>query len=654
MLSHRILAACGLWIGVASIALAAPAAPKRAPGPKGGFSDLNHNGRLDPYENPRLTAEARARDLLARMTFAEKAGLMLHGTAPTIRNSAGIEDSYDLAKAEQMIRDGHVTSMITRLAAAPGKMAAENNRLQAIARQTRLGIPIMISSDPRHHFYSFAGMSSSTNGFSQWPETLGFAALRDPALVRRFADIARQEYRATGLQMALSPQADIATEPRWHRIPGTFGEDPDVAGRLVGAYVSGFQGSATGIGPHGVAAIVKHWTGYGAAREGYDSHNSYGRVSVVKADALSLHIKPFLPAFAAGVAGVMPTYSILAELETAGHPPATAGAGYDRWLLTDVLRGQYRFRGIILSDWGITNPCNSICQNGFPDGVRPNWEGISTGWGVESLTTPERFAKTIDAGVDQIGGSEDLPALLEAERLGLVSRARIDQSALRILILKFQLGLFDQPMVDPAHAARLVGNAAFLAIGRSAQARSVVLLKNDGGLLPARPCPVWLSGVDPAVARAHGFTPVDDIGKACFALIRAETPHQKLHPNFPFGQMMHEGDLDFKDGDATLEAIRRASLHVPTIVNITMDRPAILTNIAPLAKAMIVNFGQSDDALFDVLTGKVHPAGRLPFELPRSMEAVRAQRSDLPADSQYPLYPIGFGLSYSPVIHPRQ
>ena len=644
MFLRLIAMVAGVLLGSTAPVLAATESSK----PAKAFVDLNHNGRLDPYENRNLAAEVRAEDLLARMSLSEKAGLMLHGTAPTVRNDAGIEDRYDIAKAEQLIRDEHVTSMITRLTGRPEMIAIENNRLQAIARRTRLGIPITISSDPRHHFYSFAGMSSSTNGFSQWPETLGFAALRDLALVRRFADIARQEYRATGIQMALSPQADIATEPRWHRIPGTFGEDPDTAGKLAGAYVSGFQGSPTGIGPNGVAAIIKHWTGYGAARDGYDSHNSYGRYSVVKADALSLHIKSFLPAFAAGVAGVMPTYSILGELATAGHPPATAGAGYDRWLLTDLLRGQYRFGGIVLSDWGITNPCNSICQNGFPEGVRPNWENISTAWGVESLTTPERFAKAIDAGVDQIGGSEDLPALLEAERLGLVSRARIDESALRILVLKFRLGLFDEPMVDPARAARVVGNAAFLAVGRSAQARSVVLLKNEAGLLPIRPCPIWLRGIDPAVARAHGFTPVDDIGKACMALIRAETPYQRPHPNFPFGQMMHEGDLDFKEGDATLEAIRMTSQHVPTIVDIAMDRPAILTNVAPLAKAMIVNFGQSDDALFDVLTGKVRPAGKLPFELPRSMEAVRAQRSDLPADSENPLYPIGFGLPYRP------
>jgi beta-glucosidase len=644
-MSLRLIVTAGVvWLGGAALAIAAAELPQ----PAKVFVDLNQNGQLDPYEDRGLAAEARAKDLLARMSPSEKAGLLLHGTAPTIRNSAGVEDRYDIVKAEQLIRDGHVTSMITRLAARPEAIAAENNRLQAIARRTRLGIPITISSDPRHHFYSFAGMSSSTNGFSQWPETLGFAALRDPALVRRFADIARQEYRATGIHMALSPQADIATEPRWHRIPGTFGEDPDIAGRLVGAYVSGFQSSATGIGPNGVAAIVKHWTGYGAARDGYDSHNSYGRFSDIRADALSLHIKPFLPAFAAGAAGVMPTYSILAELHTPGHPPATAGAGYDRWLLTDLLRGQYRFGGIILSDWGITNPCNETCQKGFPEGVRPNWEGISTAWGVEALTTPERFAMAINAGVDQIGGSEDLPALLEAERRGLVSKARIDESALRMLTLKFRLGLFDEPMVDPARAARLVGNAAFLARGRSAQARSVVLLKNEAGLLPTRPCPVWLRGIDPAAARAHGFTPVDDISKACVALIRAETPFQRLHPNFPFGQMMHEGDLDFKEGDATLEAIRMASQHVPTIVDIAMDRPAILTNVAPLAKAVIVNFGQSDDALFEVLTGKEHPAGKLPFELPRSMEAVRAQRSDLPADSEDPLYPIGFGLSYRP------
>ena len=271
---------------VAAVSAHAQNAPRRQPAigsravpvlEQGGlrFRDLDRNGRLDPFEDWRLTPAARARVLVARMTLEEKAGAMMHGTARAggQMGGAGVGTGYDTAANRRLIADAKVNSMITRLGGAPTMLATESNALQEIAEGTRLGIPVTISTDPRHHFQYVLGASVTAGRFSQWPEPLGFAALADTALMRRFGDIARQEYRAVGIQMALSPQADLATEPRWSRINGTFGEDADLAGKLVRAYVEGFQHGRNGADTGGVLTVVKHWVGYGAAAEGFDSHS---------------------------------------------------------------------------------------------------------------------------------------------------------------------------------------------------------------------------------------------------------------------------------------------------------------------------------------------------------------------------------------------
>jgi beta-glucosidase len=332
------------------------------------FRDLNRNGQLDPYEDWRLTPAARARDLVSRMTLEEKAGTMMHGTARTggPKGGAGVGTAYDSASNRALIEGAKVNSMITRLGGDPATLAAQDNALQQLAEGTRLGIPLTISTDPRHHFQYVLGATVTAGKFSQWPEALGLAASGDAALVRRFGDIARQEYRAVGIQMALSPQADLSTEPRWARTPGTFGEDAALAGRMVRAYVEGFQHGANGVDSGGVATIVKHWVGYGAAKQGLDGHNHYGRFAEFTGNNLEYHIQPFVGAFQANVAGVMPTYDILEGAKWKGKPIEQVGAGFNRQLLTDILRGQYGFRGIVLTDWAITNDCNEKCINGAP------------------------------------------------------------------------------------------------------------------------------------------------------------------------------------------------------------------------------------------------------------------------------------------------
>ena len=619
------------------------------------FRDLNRNGRLDPYEDWRLSPDRRARDLVRRLTLEEKAGAMMHGTARTggSMGTAGVGARYDTAANRALIDGAKVTSLITRLGGEPGSLAAENNALQEIAERTRLAIPVTISTDPRNHFQYVLGASTTAGQFSQWPEPLGFAALGDPVVVRRFGDIARQEYRAVGIHMALSPQADLATEPRWSRISGTFGENADLAGALVRAYVEGFQHGAAGVDQLGVATVVKHWVGYGAAKDGFDSHSFYGRFATFPGGSLAYHVRPFLGAFAARVAGVMPTYSILEGAEWQGRPLEAVGAAFNHQLLSDLLRTRYGYRGLVVTDWAVTEDCAARCRDGAPAGERPSFADVGMPWGVEDLTMQERFVKAAQAGVDQFGGTERAELLVQAVRAGELPEARLDSSATRVLALKVALGLFENPYVDPAEAARSVGIESFRSAGLAAQRRSLVLLENVGNLLPLRrarrnaPLRVYLHGVAPQAAARAGWTAVPDPKDADVAIMRLGAPFEKLHPGYMFGTFMHEGSLAFRDGDPEYEAFKRISALVPTIVTVYLDRPAVLTPLRDGARAVIANFGVSDEALVDVLAGRARPEGELPLELPSSMEAVEAQRSDVPHDSARPLYVIGFGRRYS-------
>ena len=621
------------------------------------FKDLNKNGKLDLYEDWRQSPQVRIKDLVAQMTLEEKAGTMMHGTLRTggPMGSVGFGNGYDLEAIRKLMQDAKVNSFITRLQAPPRQMAEENNKLQELAEASRLGIPLTISTDPRHHFQYTAGISSDGAGFSQWPETLGFAAVGDAVLMERFGAIARQEYRAVGIHMALSPQADLATEPRWSRITGTFGEDAQLTKKMVQAYIIGFQNGATGLNKDSVITVVKHWVGYGAQPEGFDGHSAYGKTSVFPKNNFNYHIIPFTGAFAANVAGVMPTYPILKNVSLHGKPLEPVGAGFSKQLLTDELRGRYKFNGVIVSDWAITNDCTGPCVEGLPPGVQPTPQYIGMPWGVENLTRSERFVKGVSAGLDQIGGTEDSAILVDAVKAGKLSEARLAESATRIMLQKFQQGLFENPYADAAQVESIVGSAAFVKEAITAQSRALTLLENKNNTLPlsSKIKKLFLYQINPQAARERRFTVVEKPEDADLAIIRATAPFERLHPNYFFGSRMHEGDLGFHDGNPDYEAIKMASAKVPTVVTIYLDRPAILTNVKDKVAALIGNFGVSDAALFDALTGKISPQGKLPFELPSSMEEVKAQAEDTPYDTKSPLYKFGYGLSYERVIGRR-
>ncbi len=607
------------------------------------FKDLNRDGNLNAYEDWRLDVSERAADLVSRMTLDEKAGTLLHGSMSSFGS-----DSYDMSHAERLIVQNNIGSVITRLSSNAELLAGENNKLQALAETRRLGIPLTISTDPRNHFNHLAGASIAAGNFSKWPEALGFAAIGDAELVRQFGDVARQEYRAVGVVQALSPMADLATEPRWPRVVGTFGEDADLANELVGAYIQGFQHGSHGLGSDSVAAVVKHWVGYGAAKDGYDSHSYYGRFATFPGDNFEYHIKPFEDALSSQVSGVMPTYSILENLLYNGESLEQVGAGYNRFLLNDLLREKYGFKGVILSDWAITLDCSEICKRGEVDGQVQNFDHMSTAWGVIELSKEERYAKALYAGIDQFGGVEDSSALIGSVRTGLVAETRLDESVFRILLQKFELGIFENPFVDEKTAIEVVGNRSFNAQAEAAQARALVLLENKKEILPLATSAykLFLYGIDAEIAKAMGFTVVATPEEADLAVVRLDTPFEQSHQNYIFGRRHHEGNLAFEPGNPDYEVVIRASEHVPTIATVFLERPAIMTSIHNKLAALIGNFGVSDKVLLSVILGNAKPEGRLPIELPSSMAAVAAQYEDLPHDSDKPLYPFGFGLFY--------
>jgi beta-glucosidase len=595
------------------------------------YRDLNKNGRLDPYEDTRRPVEERVEDLLARMTLQEKAGLMFH-TMAMVNPDGSLDPPVEgvfLTPIAEMVSEGLMNHFNVLALPEPRVAAQWHNRLQKLAESTRLGIPVTISSDPRHAFSNNPLASFLAGHFSQWPEPIGLGATGDAALVQDFGDIARQEYLAVGIRVALHPMADLATEPRWARVNGTFGEDAELSARLTAAYIRGFQGAD--LGPRSVACMTKHFPGGGPQKDGEDAHFAYGREQVYPGDNFDYHLIPFEAAFAAGTAQIMPYYGMPVGLEI-----EPVGFGFNKDIITDLLRRRYGFDGVVCTDWGL------LVGHEFAGQVMG-----ARAWGVEGLSSAERAKKALDAGVDQFGGEACPELIVELVESGQVSEARIDVSVRRILRDKFRLGLFDNPYVDPEAAERIVGNADFQAAGALAQRKSIVLLKNApaelGLTLPLQGHPnIYIENVAAEVAAGYGQV-VDDVAAADYAILRLNAPFETRDGGF-LEQLFHAGSLAFPAQETA--RLLDVMAQVPTIVAIYLDRPAVIPDLTDKSAALLADFGASDGAVLDVIFGRFQPTGKLPFEMPASMEAVRKQKEDVPYDSVDVLFPFGHGLTY--------
>ena len=600
------------------------------------FRDLNANGRLDPYEDSRQPVQARVEDLLSQMTLAEKAGLMWHppigmGMDGSVLNRPSPEALF-VGSTLDLVVGKEIRHFNLFKIAEPVAHATWYNALQKMAEQDRLGIPVTISTDPRHAAGNFIAGGLLDSRFSKWPEPLGMAAIGDSLAMLEFARIASQEYRAVGMRTALHPMADLATEPRWARTNGTFGEDPALAAKMTAAYVLGFQGDS--LGPASVACMTKHWPGGGPQKDGEDAHFRYGKDQVYPGGQFELHMKVFEAAFDAGTAMIMPYYGV-----PNGQPGMEeVGFNFNRYVITDLLRQRYGFEGIVCTDWGV------LKDSGVPFVI----EVPAKNYGVEDLTLQGRILKAIEAGVDQFGGDqlpEEIVALVES---GQLSEARVDESARRLLRAKFQMGLFDNPYVEVAEVSRVVANAEFVAKGKAAQRRSMVLLKNDSlqagqPLLPlAAGKKIYVEGLD-AATLAGLANVVADPAEADLAILHLATPWDPRDSDF-IESMFHQGRLHFKPAER--DRLLAIMAQVPTVLVMKVDRPPVIPELAAASRGLLAHFGVEEDAVVDVVFGKAAPGGRLPVEFPSSPEALTQQKEDVPYDSPNPLFPFGAGLRY--------
>lgn len=693
------------------------------------FKDLNKNGELDAYEDWRLSADERAKDLASKLSLEDIGGLMLYSSHQSIPGSSrGFGSSTYNGKAfpesgaiasdlsdeqKTFLKDDHLRHVLITRVETPAIAAQWNNNAQSFAEGLDFGIPINTSSDPRHGTDSYAEFNAGAGGaISMWPGTLGIAAAFDPALMQEFGEIASIEYRALGIATALSPQIDLATEPRWSRFDGTMGEDPDLATDLARAYVDGFQSTDGGDwGFESVNAMVKHWPGGGPEEGGRDGHFGYGAYAVYPGKNLKDHTQPFtegafkLKGPTKMASAVMPYYTI-----STGEGEAVAN-GYNKYLITDVLRGEYGYDGVLCTDWMITKDVSAIDK----------FEGKP--WGVETLTEAERHYKAIDAGMDQFGGNNAMAPVVDAYKLGIAEhgeeymRKRFEMSAVRLLKNIFRVGLFENPYLDVTATEKIVGNPEYMQAGYEAQLKSIVLLKNQQKVLPLKekqkvyvpqryiaPSTNWWGMVSPEKMESpfnteiisNYFEVVDDPKQADFALVGIKSPDGGVgynqedlkkggngyvpislqydsytatdaretslaggSPLESFTNRTYKGKTVRANNTTDMKLVNDTKAKMgskPVIVVVHVSKPMIFSEIEKNASVILVHMGVQDQALMEMISGKAEPSALLPFQMPADMRTVELQFEDVPrdmkayVDSEGNTYDFAFGLNWKGTI----
>lgn len=630
------------------------------------FKDLNKNGRLDKYEDWRLSNEERSNDLVAKMSLEEKVGFMLISTSrlkndwsfEAPKNSEPITSDFN---EEDLIQDINMfthkplplpmmmaagtTKAVTKFhlrhfilrANVSARMTAEwANKLQALSESSALGIPSIIASNPRNHITKDAsiGLSVGKTAFSTWPGELGLSAMRDLKLTREFADIARQEWAAVGLRKGYMYMADLATEPRWQRIEGTFGEDAKWVAKMMKEVTLGFQGNK--LSPTSVALTTKHFPGGGAAEGGQDPHFDWGKREVFPGKMLKNNLIPFKAAIKAGTSSIMPYYSI-----PVGTEYEEIAYAYNKGVIQDLLRGKMGFNGIINSDTG-------------PIEMMP--------WGAEGLTIAERYKRTLEAGVNIYSGTADPSKLLEVAKSGEVDLKLIDNSVFRLLMEKFELGLFENPYVDEDAAEQIVGNAKFQEKADLAFRKSIVLLRNEQKTLPLKAkTKVYFE----SYLQKKGDENPSKVYKAKDTnydiefVNTAEEADVVLLWIAPGSKSLFDSDgsplfLSLSKNAVNVDYINQLTAKKPTILAINYTNPWVIDEIYNKnthnnIKGVIATFGTTPEALLDIVTNKFNPQGKMPFSTPISEDAAQNQLSDVPGYMEgkgYALFNNKEGLGY--------
>lgn len=695
------------------------------------FKDLARTGTLLPYEDWRLSPEERAEDLASRLSIEQIAGLMLYSMhqfvpSPPMESGSPFAGSYNgtsleesglpasaLSDQQKKFLDKDHVRHVLAVEFASAEIAAQwVNEMQAFAESQPFGLPVSISSDPRHGAGASAGQEYKSTGFtSLWPEGMGMGATFDPELCREYGRIVAKEYRALGITTALGPQIDLATEPRWMRLEDTFGVSPALVKDMGKAYCDGLQtteDSPDGWGKDSVAAMIKHWPGGGPCESGRDAHYLFGKYAVHPGGRLADHLHPFLEGGfkldgpTKKAAAVMPYYTVNWDLDE-DH----VGTNYNRHLVKDMLRDQYGYDGVVCTDWRVTMDPGPIMDSiGGPS------------YGVAHLTEAERHLRILENGVDQFGGNCEIAPVLEAYRLGCEKhgeaymRSRFESSARHLLTLTFRCGLFENPYLDPKISAEIVGCEEYKKTGFEAQLKSLVLLKNEK-VLPVRERKkvyipnrhidsrkgffrTWIPAMDLPGARREIVEKYFDWAQtpeeADFALVFMESPISEgftqeqgyrpitlqygpytadcarehsiaQDPSEEIVDRTYKGFSNLAYNHSDLEnvlAVRKAMPDKPVIAVIRMHNPCVLSELEGSADAILVEFGVQLEAILTMISGGAEPSGLLPVQLPANMETVEKHCEDVPfdlrpyMDSVGNTYDFGFGLNWTGIIQDRR
>ena len=604
------------------------------------FIDLNANGALDAYEDWRLDAEARAADLVGQMTLAEKVAQMQHPTF--LPREDGKMPSY----LSKWCTDMDIGMLLVRELNSVEAAATSMNTIQEYAESSRLGVPVLISMDSVHGL-------SYVSGATVTPQNLALAATRDTELVTKLAEVARNEHIAVGVRMTLSPEADIASEPRWGRVMETFGEDPDLVTEMVKAQIVAFQNGTDGLNNGSIAACIKHFPGAGPQMEGKDTSPI-----ISSEETLKTHLKPYYAAIEVNVASVMPYYSVPLTLD------AENSAIGSKLVLQNLLRDKMGFKGFIQTDWGM---------------VWAIQEGRSTMSGEEMTDDEAIVIGLMEGGIDGIGGESIniIDQIVNLVSSGDIDEATITESAIRIATAKFELGVFENPYCDVETAVSTVGSEESQQLNLQAAEEAMTLLKNDG-ILPLKAdaglnilvCGPRAGDMDSLVggwsSKQEGKTiaaaieeyagassTVTYISDDVTAITEAAKDTDMIIVSIGEPSYQHDPPWGYDTLEITqsqqdiLDAAIASGKPVVTVV--TGGRPYILTWCDENTQAILEAYypgSQGGIAIAETLFGINNPTGKTPIQFPRDMESVKNQEGDVSFDLENPLYDFGWGLSY--------
>ena len=604
------------------------------------FIDLNGNGELDVYEDWRQDAETRAVDLVSQMTVREKIAQMQH---PTYLPRA---DGKIAPYLKEYCSEYGIGMLLIRELNSVEAAATTMNTIQEYAESSRLGVPVLVSMDSVHGL-------SYVSGATVTPHNLALAATRDEALVTKLAEIARDEHLAVGVRMTLSPEADIASEPRWGRVMETFGEDPDLVTQMVTAQVVAFQNGRDGLNTGSIVACMKHFPGAGPQMEGKDTSPI-----ISSEETLQIHLKPYYAALEVNVASIMPYYSVPLALDMENSAIGSKAT------LQDLLRDEMGFTGIIQTDWGM---------------IWAIQEALGTMTGEEVSDEEAILIGVTQSRVDGIGGESIrlIDLMEEYTQEGKIDEAILTAAATRIVKVKFEMGMFENPYCDVDYAVSFVGNEENQKVNLQAAREAMTLLKNDGAL-PLNPdakqtilvCGPrafdtdslvggWSSAQDgltiaDAVAAYAGenttvLTEKEDVGVIKELAQQADVIIVSIgEPSYQHDPVWGYDTLEIvQSQQEILEAAVASGKTVITVV--TGGRPYILTWCDENTNAILEAYypgAKGGIAIAETLFGMNNPTGKTPMQFPRNMESVNAQEGDVSFDLENPLYDYGFGLSY--------